>query len=327
MTTDSRFLATLVRAWAVLVPPRSAELSSFALDPWAGEPGPRAAVDREGRRHLLVPYRDNPSTLVVEPNSALSTSYRTLAFGSNALDYVDVACQDPSLRREFDQICADILEAFDEDGASCAAARSAQVIGRWRRLLRTVRLRSLSPEQRIGLFAELSVLRALASEGLVDADNWTGPEATPHDFEFGSASIEVKGVGVDADHIVVHGVEQLDELDGKPLHLLVVEVREDDSGERLADVLAEAESGVATPSALRAKVNKLGYSSDDDETRFSLGQAYMVPVANGFPRIISSDLVAGIPDGLSRLSYYLDRAVVIGHMRPAGLDEIKGAIK
>lgn len=326
MTTDSHSVSTLVRAWTVLVPPRTAELSSFALDPRAGASGPRAAVDREGRRHLLVPHRDDASVLVVEPNSPLTTISRSLSFGSGALDYVDVACHDPSLRREFDQICADILEAFDEDGALRAAERSAQVIGRWRRLLRTVRSRALSPEQKIGLFAELNVLRALAAEGLADANSWTGPEGMPHDFEFDSASIEVKGVGADADHIVIHGVEQLDELDGKPLHLVVVEVREDVGGERLADVIAEAELAVATPGALIAKANKLGYSSNDDETRFSLGHVFMVQVNTGFPRIVRGDLVAGIPDGLSRLSYHLDRAVVIGHMRPVGLDEIRGAI-
>ncbi|WP_181434804.1 MULTISPECIES: PD-(D/E)XK motif protein [unclassified Curtobacterium] len=326
MTTELRSVSTLVRAWAVLVPPRIAELSSFVLDPRAGESAPRAAVDREGRRHLLVPHTDDASILVAEPNSALTTRSRSLAFGSSPLDYVDITCHDSSLRREFDQICADILEAFDEDGASRAAARSAQVIGRWRRLLRTVRSRALSPEQRIGLFAELNVLRALASEGLADANSWTGPEATPHDFEFDLASIEVKGVGADADHIVIHGAEQLDELDGKPLHLVIAEVHEDVGGERLADVLAEAELAVATPSALRAKVNKLGYSSADDETRFSLGQVFMVLVTPGFPRIIADDLVGGIPDGLSRVSYHLDRAVVIGQMQPAGLDEIKGAI-
>jgi hypothetical protein len=327
MTTDLRSVSTLARAWAVLVPPRTAELSSFLLDLGAGESGPRAAVDREGRRHLLVPHRDDASILVIEPNSALTTSSRSLAFGSGPVDYVDVACQDPSLRREFDQVCADILEAFDEDGASRAAERSAQVIGRWRRLLRTVRSRSLSPEQRIGLFAELNVLRALASEGLANADNWTGPAAAPHDFEFESASIEVKGVGAEADHIVIHGLEQLDELDGKPLHLVVAEVHEDGGGERLADVLAEVEAAVATPGALRAKVNRLGYNPQEDDTRLSLGQVFMVQVTTIFPRIIMHNFVAGVPDGLSRLSYSLDRAVVIGHMRTAGLDEIKGALE
>ncbi|RKR73487.1 PD-(D/E)XK motif protein [Frondihabitans australicus] len=326
MTTGSHAVSTLMRAWAVLEPPRTAEFSSFALRLRAGESGPRAAVDREGRRHLLVPYSDDASILVAEPNSVLTSSSRSLAFGASALDYVDVTCHDPSLQREFDQVCADILEAFDEDGAARAATRSAQVIGRWRRLLRTVRSRALSPEQRIGLFAELNILRALASEGLADADSWTGPEATPHDFEFEAASIEVKGVGTDADHIVIHGVEQLDALDGKRLHLIVVEVREDAGGERLADVLAEAESVVATPSVLRSKVNKLGYSSDDDEIRYSLGQLFMVSVNSDFPRIVPDDLVAGVPYGLSRLSYHLDRAVVVGHMRPAGLGEIRNAI-
>ncbi|WP_146237748.1 PD-(D/E)XK motif protein [Curtobacterium sp. MCLR17_043] len=326
MTTDMSAVPTLVRAWAVLVPPRTAELSSFVLDQRAGESGPRAAVDRAGRRHLLVPHKDDASILVVEPHSALTTSSRSLRFGAGPLNYVDIACQDPSLRREFDQICADILEAFDEDGASRAAERSAQVIGRWRRLLRTMRSRALSPEQRIGLFAELNVLRALASEGLADADSWTGPEAAPHDFEFNSASIEVKGVGTEADHIVVHGLEQLDELDGKPLHLVIAEVQEDVGGERLADVLAETEAAVARSGALRAKVNKLGYSSEDD-TRLSLGQVFMVQVTAAFPRIITRDLAAGVPEGLSRLSYHLDRAAVIGQMRTVSLDEIKRAIK
>ena len=327
MTGTLRSVSTLARGWAVLVPPRSAELSSFVLKSASGEAGPRAAVDREGHRHLLVPYRDDASILVVEPNSALTTSSRSLTFGFGSIDYIDIACRDSSLRREFDQICADILQAFDEDGAGRAAERSAQVVGRWRRLLRTVRSRSLSPQQRVGLFAELNVLRALALGGLADADNWTGPEAAPHDFEFASASIEVKGVGADADHIVIHGVDQLDELDGKPLHLIIAEVYEDAGGERLADVLTEAEAAVAAPGAVRAKVERLGYRSEDDEMRFSFGQLFMVRVTADFPRIVGRDLAGGVPFGLSRLSYSLDRAVAIAQMRVTGLDEIGAVIK
>ncbi|MBP1300779.1 PD-(D/E)XK motif protein [Curtobacterium sp. 1310] len=327
MTANLRSVSTLARGWAVLVPPSSAELSSFVLSSEAGESGPRAAVDKEGHRHLLVPHRDDASVLVVEPNSALTTSSRSLTFGFGPMDYVDVACRDSSLRREFDQICADILEAFDEDGAGRAAERSAQVVGRWRRLLRTVRSRGLSPEQRVGLFAELNVLRALASEGLADADNWTGPEAAPHDFEFASASIEVKGVGADADHIVIHGFDQLDEVDGKPLHLVVAGVYEDAGGERLADVLAEAEAAIAAPGTVRAKVDRLGYRSEDDDIRLSFGQLFIAQVTADFPRIIGGDLDAGVPYGLSRLSYHINRAVAIAHMRPTDLDEIRAVIK
>lgn len=317
----------LHRAWVVLNSPVGKEFASFALDPARGIRSLRAAMDAQGRRHLLVPHDDASAVLSGGARGALSISSRSLTFEGHAATYVDVVCHDPSLRREFDQICLDILDAYAEDGPKSGAAVVAQVVNRWRRLLRTIRGRGLSPEERIGLFAELSVLRSLAATDSASSANWTGPDKRPHDFEFASVSFEVKGLGTNANDIVVHGLEQLQELNGKALFIVLIDVQQDDTGERLADVVAEIQSLLGAFDGLRAKLNMLGFEDDDEDlTRYAIGALHLGRVTDGVPRLVANDLVGGIPEGLSRVSYHVDRGALLPLLKPIELADLHGYV-
>jgi len=313
----------LSRAWAVLDHPVGREFASFVLDTVEAAASPRAAIDTEGRRHLLLPHDDAPTALVSGPKSVLTTSSRLLTFDGLPVTYVDVVCHDLSLSREFDQICLDLLEAYGEEGPASGAAVAARIVGRWRRLLRTMRGRGMSPEEKTGLFAELCVLRSLAATDFAASENWTGPDKHPHDFEFPSASLEVKALGETADDIVVHGLGQLDELDGKPLYIVLIDVEQVDVGERLADVVAELEPLLLGGSGLTAKLNKLGFDAEDD-SRYSLGSLHLGRVTREFPRLVVGDLVRGVATGLSRVTYHVDRGALMPLLQPIELADIRG---
>lgn len=323
MTEEAK--ARLHRAWVVLDSPVRKELSSFLLQDVTSAAGVRAAVDTQGRRHLLLPHQDAPAVLVDGPKSVLTTSSRLLTFDGVPVTYVDVVCHDPSLHREFDQICLDILDEYSDDGPESGAAVAAQVVGRWRRLLRTVRNRGLSPEEKTGLFAELCVFRSLAATNRAAAENWTGPDKRPHDFEFASMSLEVKALGENADDVVVHGLGQLDEFEAKPLYLILGDVRQDETGERLVDVAAEIESMLAVRNGFRAKLNMVGIS-DEDESRYLLESLHLGRVTKDFPRLVVGDLVRGVPAGLSRVSYHVDRGALMPFLQSVELADIPGFI-
>jgi hypothetical protein len=317
----------LHRAWIVLVKPVGNEFASFALDPARGVRSLRAAMDAHGRQHLLVPHDDASAALSGGARGALSISSRSLTFDGHAATYVDVVCHDPSLRREFDQICLDILDAYAEDGPKSGAAVVAQVVNRWRRLLRTIRGRGLSPEERVGLFAELSVLRSLVATDSASSANWTGPDKRPHDFEFDCVSLEVKGLGATANDIVVHGLDQLQELNGKALFIVLVDVEQDDTGERLADVVAELQKLLGTRDGLMAKLNIMGFEdNDDDLTRYAIGALHLGRVTDGVPRLVASDIVGGVPEGLSRISYHIDRGALLPMLKPIELGDLHGYV-
>lgn len=313
----------LNRAWVVLDNPVGSELASFALEEARGTASLRAALDAQGRRHLLVPHRDKYSVSVEGSKSILSTSSRSLTFDGMAATYVDVVCHDPSLRREFDQVCLDILEAYTDVGPVSGAAIVAHIVHRWRRLLRTIRERGLSPEEKIGLFAELCLFRSFAVANTVSSENWTGPERRPHDFEFPTASFEVKGQGLSAQDIVVHGLDQLEELDTKPLYLVLIDVEQDDAGERLADVVAELEQLLDASHGFRVKLSRLGFN-DGDESRYALGASHLGRVTGDFPRLVAGDLAGGVPAGLSRVSYHVDRGALMPFLQPVELAVIPG---
>ncbi len=216
--------ARLNSAWGVLSRPGGQELSTFPLS--SSHPEIRAAVDHSGRRHLLIAGDDSAP---VEPSvGVLAIEFRQLVFGHVGRAYLDICCTDPALNIEFQEVAVDILESVV--AAVEPVAEALKVIDRWRRLLRAGAA-SLRDSERIGLFAELSVLVTLNESGAdVPASCWTGPLRAAHDFELTERCLEVKGIGYTSSAIRVHGFEQLAQHDGRPLHLVLASVELDPAG-------------------------------------------------------------------------------------------------
>lgn len=318
--------SVLERAWAVLLPPTGNGLVSFPLEDLCGsdqEPC-RVALDASGTRHLLVPLGDETVALDSRP-AVLGMAIRRLGFGGVAIAYVDISCAEPDLFPEFDEVVTDVLDAVREAARPGLAA--VEAVTRWRRLLRSSLLRGMSRQARLGLFAELVVLAALieADRGF-PVDAWRGPLNEPHDFEAPARCLEVKALSTVSDGIVVHGLEQLDMHDGRPLDLVLLRIVEDQDGRSLSDLVHHLRTVVASRSDLRTRLSAAGWSEQPDRPdvdMFSVDEVLRVSVNTHTPRLVPSSLVAGVlPSGIGNLSYRVDLGALLPFSAGASLSEI-----
>jgi hypothetical protein len=303
-------ISQLDRAWAVLTRPSTDQLASFPLDLAFEDVACRVALDRNGFRHLLIASFDEQPEVDSRP-SVLSATLRPLSFGGKVHDYFDIACLDQELHPEFDEVVLDILETIQ--GADQPAVAAAESLARWRRLFRSRLVRGLSMEARIGLFAELSVLIALTeADSALPIEMWRGPLREPHDFELKSRCIEVKGLAERSERFTVHGWEQLDRHDERPLDLILVNVVSDPTGLSISNLVETLRKRVESPTTLRARLLAAGWdetiATADDET-FTVGTIFGLPVSDAVPRLVRNMLVQGQPpDGVSGLRYQVELA-------------------
>lgn len=314
----------LERAWAVLVPPRGKQLVSFPLEFHCGKEACRVALDATGIRHLLVPA--GAEAVFVDPKPAvLGMMIRKLAFEGVSIAYVDVFCAESDLFPEFDQVVEDVLEAVSNSSRPTSAAIDA--VMRWRRLFRSSLLRGISRQAKLGLFAELVVLAAL-----VDADRnfpvqaWRGPLNEPHDFETHYRCIEVKALSAVSDAITVHGLEQLNTHDRRPLDLVMLRVVEEPDGRSVSDLVRQLGGSVMSRAELRSRLSAAGWSEQPDRPDldlFAIDEVFRVVVDVDTPRVVPSSLTTGgVPHGVSKISYQVDLDALLSFSIGASLDEI-----
>jgi len=67
----------------------------------------------------------------------------------------------------------------------------------------------------------------------------------------------------------------------------------------------------------------LGFN-DGDESRYALGASHLGRVTGDFPRLVAGDLAGGVPAGLSRVSYHVDRGALMPFLQPVELAVIPG---
>ena len=311
------------RGWGVLTAPNTAQLSSYPLDIAFHENPVRIAVDRKGHRHLLVPSSDE----TVAPDTrqhVLAMKQASYAFDRGATKYLDIECGEPELNAEFDDVVLDVLEALEATEKPAGAA--AQTIERWRRLFKVGMRRSLSEQQRLGLFAELTILRELrASSPGLPASVWAGPRRETHDFELEQGCLEVKAVGSGSTSITIHGLDQMDNHDDRPLRLLVVTVVPDDDGTTLNSLVHELQGAFAGDPAFMAMMGLTGWAPDDPAAAtlgYSIEGAARVRVEPGVPRLVRGSLVEELDDGIGSVSYAIGLAELLVHGEPLGIPEI-----
>jgi Putative PD-(D/E)XK family member, (DUF4420) len=317
----------LTRAWAVLSPPLATELSSFPLEVTANGTPCRVALDREGRRRLLVPAAGEKLAVDDRP-SVLTSSVRTLAFGSSADVYVDICCTEPELNPEFDEVVTDLL--VQVDGASTPGAAAMAGLARWRRLFRSRLERGLTAAARIGLFAELAVLRTLlGTDPALPIDVWSGPFGLPHDFEAPRGCLEVKATGTGLDPVRINGIEQLATHDGRPLELVLLTVAPDPNGTTLTDLVDVVRTLVNDGTSFDRRLGRLGWQSGGtaDTDPLAIADVLRIPVTADTPRLVPGSLATGaLPAGIDGLSYGIDRAVLTPLSIPGGLDDVARSV-
>lgn len=282
-----------------------------------------AAIDSGNGRHLLVPALKQRYPLA--PPSALSVEvgHQSFSFFDGTAEsgrFLDIFCSDQRLYEQFDHVIMAVLEAIrgGGDGADLALVE----VARWRRLFATLaRSLPLSLEEKVGLFAELTVLDALKSGMESFAPKWwTGPLRQPHDFELPARSIEVKAITDGSDQVRINGLKQLDSVDGKTLSLVLARVTFSYEGFTIGELLEQIVSGDPQEQSLRELAAKAGiYGTSDDTDRMVISGFYHAEVDEMFPRITQAVLDT---EAIAKVSYSIDVSAVLARattIQPAGL--------
>lgn len=284
------------------------------------------AVDENAQHHLLVPK--GAGVLPTNAHSPLSVAVRDFQFGNAGGDeiegsYLDIHCQIEMLNGQFDKVVLDVIEAVE--GSRDPAGAAAAAVAAWRRLFaKLADVRALTYQQRVAVFGELSVLQSVVENGKdFQPEWWTGPYQEPHDFELSSASLEVKSIGDDSPAITVHGFEQLERTDDKPLHLVIRKVVESQTGKTVAEMLSEILAVAGGAAEIRERAAAVGvFETDPDLTRFEVVETLIGEVDGDFPRISFGDLNGAAQRAVTGISYDIDLTVLRASMTVASVSEL-----
>ncbi len=278
-----------------------------------------AALDSEGRRHLLVTLRDIEEDVIDRNSRGVIAVTRELTVHDNVpARYLDVTCLDPSGHEVFDLIGGEIAERL-ANGAETAPEVVTRVLAKWRRFWGQSPRQILSREEQLGLFAELWFLGIWLLPRLGGAEavkRWRGPSGARHDFEWPRNAVEVKATTSTRGRIHrIHGLDQLEAPENGDLLLFSLRLREEASATNtLQAVVGICRSALdLDPSALghfEETLAKTGYSpahlDEYAKLRLRVVEQCLFRVESDFPRITKSSFAVGVPSAIERVEYEIN---------------------
>ncbi len=171
------------------------------------------AVDGRGRRHLLIQVPEGTTPVTQRETRSLEISTARFQVGANPeAVYVDLVCTDSAQHATFSAIAQDLIRTLQ---SSAGPMRDAIInaLARWRAFWSS-KATGMSREDALGLFGELWFLRRWL--GTVNANVlscWQATLAARHDFQWSSASVEVKTATTQSASAPVHQIVSLEQLD------------------------------------------------------------------------------------------------------------------
>lgn len=205
----------------------------------------------------------------------------------------------------FEGLCRTLASSLEHatDSANALAVSLAH-IHRWKTFL-SGRSQHLSVEEVRGLFAEIVFLtelidRHMLSRAAIEA--WLGPERSHQDFIFGNTAVEVKSLsGAERSSIRVSSEDQLESLnDTLFLRLYRLSSLVNAAGaQSLNEIVSALQARLSDGDSVEAFDRKLvahGYAPLPyyDEPSFVVSEIRSYRVADGFPRLMRSQLPAGV---------------------------------
>lgn len=286
-----------------------------------------AALDAEGRRHLLVQLAPDDLDFEDRQSRGISVSTREFTMPEHAPGrYLDIVCQDASGHEAFDLIGGDIADRL----AAClrpVAEIIAEVLAKWRRFWSQQPRDVLSREQQLGLFAEIWFLTVwlIPRVGTREAvSRWRGPLDSRHDFEWSGRSVEVKATTSTRGRIHhINGLDQLQPPENGDLLFFSLRLREEGGASNTLPSIVAACRGLLERDAeatdsFEHLLARAGYSPvherEYQERALRIVEEGLFRVEGGFPRITSANFSAGIPTGVERVEYEVNLAVAGPHL-------------
>ena len=295
--------------WQGITPPgQAASISSRRVDPkikwdvfWA--------VDADRNRLLVLGHGGGIVSKAKLPRlRGLAIERWHVESGDRA--YFTLKLLDAELNDIFHRLCCDVIEAVraasdESDAVWSLIART----WRWHRMLKGGGPGLLSSEEQKGLLGELSFLQRCLLPVMQPLDvvrSWTGPLASPKDFEIGHLAVECKARrGANRPHIAISNEHQLDTSGVDCLFLDIVEIVRASSDNADGVTLSEFTGALwedlesKDPSSLELFEERLAmvgfdWSDDYSDDRWLLGPERCFEVTESFPRVVSTDLKSGV---------------------------------
>lgn len=278
------------------------------------------AVDSQRRRHLLIQVPDTTDPVQQRETRSLevTTARFTVASNSEAL-YVDLICADPAQHPTFTAIAQDLIRSVRQSPGPLRDA-ILNALGRWRAFW-AVKSTGMSREDALGLFGELWFLRRWL--GIVSAstiNRWQATDSSRHDFQWPTASVEVKTASTQSAGPPIHHITSLEQLadpECGELYLFSLQVCDDAlAANTLHGLISSLTTGLQTDfqtlSEFNDKLAARGYSPSDQHApartlRILAERLYRVDA--GFPRLTRTTFQPkGLPSGITRVDYQIDLA-------------------
>jgi hypothetical protein len=214
-------------------------------------------------------------------------------------------------REIFAIFCADILDHWiTHSSAQAGYAALVRRLEAWKRFFLRGSHSGLTREEHVGLYGELVFIEsglAAGVSGQVLIDSWQGPLGANQDFLFGPVAVEVKATtGMDANRVRISNIRQLDSTGLEHLFLArhAFDFRQA-SGRTLSELAADLNAVLSAVSldladSLAARLLAAGYldglPGEYGDWGFTLRRFDAFKVADGFPRLLESDLPAGVSE-------------------------------
>lgn len=278
-----------------------------------------AALDAEGKRHLLVLLRAGEAEVQDSQSRGVGVVTRELAVpGHETGRYLDVTCHDAAGHDAFDLIGGELANRL-ATGRETASECVTRVLAKWRRFWGQLPRQILSREEQLGLFAELWFLSVwlLPKVGGAEAvKRWRGPFGSRHDFEWVGRSVEVKATTSTIG--CIHHINSLDQLapptQGELL-LFSMRMREEAGATNtLPSLIVSCRTQLeADPDSLgefEKGLVQVGYSPAHDEEygklRLRIIEEGLFNVRGDFPRLTVEELKVGVPPGVAKVEYQIN---------------------
>lgn len=280
-----------------------------------------AAIDSDGRRHILVRLKSVDEGIEDADSRGLVVVTRDLRLGNEApIRHIDITSQDGTGYDALDLIGAEIAMRASLGGQSPAQSVK-NVLAKWRRFWGRIPKNVLSKPAQIGLFAELWFLRNWLFKQ-VDVEEavrrWRGPFSARHDFEWLGRSVEAKGT-VSVQRVVhrIHGIEQLCPPENGELLFFSLQLREEAGAiETLPSLVDSCRQAISISDDAAARFESAlaaaGYSDVHRQEykglRLRKVREGLYKVADSFPRLTPQQIEPSLSSGIEDVQYDINLA-------------------
>ncbi|MBI2313638.1 MAG: PD-(D/E)XK motif protein [Betaproteobacteria bacterium] len=297
------------------------------------------AVDNLGRRHLLVQVPDATAPISQRETRSLEVTTARFQVGSNPeAVYVDLACTDSAQFATFSAVAQDLIRSLRHSQEPLRDS-IINALARWRAFW-SAKGTGMSREEALGLFGELWFLRRwLRPVNAEVISRWQATDAARHDFQWHSASVEVKTAAMQSAAAPVHHIASLDQLadpEQGQLFLFSLQVCDDALAANtlhslVNSLIGELQNDFQALSALNEKLAARGYSPADSQApvrslRILAERFYRVD--GEFPRLLRTTFEPlGIPNGVAQVSYSLNLAACENWLVAVNPEEATGILE